>query len=65
MWGQEGMVMPRRVLIMSALVYLGYMILLPFVITDRHSLIIAWLVMTFWFVVYFSFRVRGRRKELK
>jgi hypothetical protein len=57
--------MPKRVLIMSSLAYLAYMFLMPFVISDRTSLIMAWAFMTIWFVLYLSFKTQARWKGLR
>jgi len=57
--------MSKRVLMMSALAYLAYMFLMPFVMTDRNSLIMAWVLMTIWFVAYFSFKAWAGRKGLR
>ncbi len=57
--------MSKRVLLMSALAYMAYMSLMPLVMTNRNSLIMAWVFMTIWFVVYLSFKGRTSRKELR
>jgi hypothetical protein len=50
---------------MSALAYVAYMFLMPFVMTNRNALIMGWVFMTIWFVVYLSIKTRAGRKGLR
>lgn len=59
------MLMNKVSWVVSALVYIALAFVLPFLMPDRNSILMAWMFMTIWFVLYLCFKLRVQRKALR
>ena len=57
--------MSKLRLVVSLLVYLAVVFVLPFLVRDSESILLAWMFVSIWYALYLFFKLRVEQKGMK
>ncbi len=59
------MLMNKSSWVVSVSLYMAVAFVLPFLIPDRNTILMAWMFVTVWFILYLCLKLRVQRKALR